>query len=109
MTARDSFDRLRADSYLRSEVAANRDCHPNLTRLIEIKLIELHRVVVDDFVGDVIGNSGEVLFDDLSGVGPGAVAVREVRGPHIIVLAIELVGDRTDGIVLEGCPHLAAN
>ena len=54
-----------------------------------------------------LGDAREVLPDLLAGMGKRRIRMGEIRGPHVIVLAEQLLGRGTGRIVLKCGPHLA--
>src|SRR5215469_4433687 len=75
----------------------------------QLQTVKLDRVVEHDLARDFFRDAGEVGGDHLARVGPGAVAMREVRGPHVVVFAEKAPGRGTDRIVLESGENLTAD
>src|SRR5690242_11463316 len=71
--------------------------------------VELRCIPGDHLASHFVGQPFEILGDHLERVGPGRIGMREVGGPHVIVLAEVAIGHRTDHVVLEGDPHVAAH
>ena len=69
-------------------------------------MIKPNGVVEYHFAGDILRQSGEVILDDLARARPGGVGMREIRAPHVIVLAEEFEVRGTDRIVQERRPDL---
>src|SRR5579885_3016614 len=76
---------------------------------LQTHAIELVGVVENDLGRDAFGHAAEVLGDHFARVGPGRIGVREIGGPHVVVLAKGAIARGSGRIVLEGGPHLPAH
>src|SRR5712692_7680326 len=59
-------------------------------RLVEIEAIQLGSVLKEDLMSDVLRYTREVVLNDLEGVGPCRIGMREVRSAHVVVCTKEI-------------------
>src|SRR5216683_7630540 len=86
---------------LRSEDSAQ-DEDSRCSSSIQIDVVQLRCILADDLMGHAFRHALEILLDYLKRIRPGRIGMREVRGPHEVILAEVVEQHRADRIVLEG-------
>src|SRR5262249_56171337 len=80
-----------------------------MTVSLETNGVQAVGVREDDVPRDLRGYPSEIFLDNLQRMGKRRVRMGKIRGPHIVALAEELPGRRTQRIVLERSPHVASH
>src|SRR5262249_21257662 len=80
-----------------------------MTVSLETNGVQTIGVREDDVPRDLRGYPSEIFLDNLQRMGKRRVRMGKIRGPHIVALAEELPGRRTQRIVLERSPHVASH